>query len=464
MNTARQHMTGKAELSDTAAIIGMGKTGQSVARFMLDQGNACEGFDENPVNLPKGLSIPLYIGPLDAETLSRYGRIVVSPGVAWSHPVLRALRNADVPVAGDLEIFSEHFSGTLIGVTGTNGKTTTVSLIETLLDTLPGGVEAGGNIGIPMLDLIKQNQATERIVLELSSFQLERCQSIHPQWAVLLNLQPDHADMHTDAAAYEAAKLRLFTQQGKGDTAMLPNGPAWDELAQKLRARKVRVYRFDIIEGECPADGSIAAGLEMADGHQTLFWHQDGKPQHIDIDEIPARGSHQHLNLAVAAQAAADFGVSANVIREAMTSFSGLKHRLQYLGFQAGHDWFDDSKATNPDATKAALTTFDRVHWICGGLIKGLDLSPLKETARSHVEHAFIIGSNTECYSKFLSEAGVPYTTAGQMEQAVTLASQMPDASPVLLSPAAASQDQFRNYAERGTAFARAIMQLGGQA
>jgi len=463
MNIARRRITESTDMSDTVAIIGMGRTGRSVAKFMLDQGRPCEGFDENPVDIPPDLPIRLHIGPLDADILSRYGRIIVSPGISWSHPALQALRDADIPVIGDLEIFSEHFAGKLIAVTGTNGKTTTVSLIETLLDTLPDGVEAGGNIGVPMLDLLSRNRPARRVVLELSSFQLERCRNIHPQWAVLLNLQPDHADMHADPAAYEAAKVQLFANQGKGDTAMLPLDPAWDDLAKKLRARKVRVHRFGIVEGKCPDDGSLVAGLEM-NRRQHLFWHQDGKPKRIDVGDIPARGQHQHLNMAVAAQAAADFGVSATVIREAMTSFKGLRHRLQYLGTQAGHDWFDDSKATNPDAARAALTTFDRVHWICGGLSKGLDLAPLGEAAKKHVEHAFVIGSDMETFSRFLAETGVPYTAAGQMRQAVTLAARMPDALPVLLSPAAASQDQFRDYAERGNAFASAIVGLGEQA
>lgn len=436
------------------AVVGMGRTGCSVARFLARRDVPCAGFDEHSVDLPEDVAITVRTGKLERAGLDGYARLVVSPGIPWQHPALQKARKAGIPVLGDLDLFVDAFKGELLAVTGTNGKTTTVSLIGTLLETLPGGIEAGGNIGTPMLDLLASPQVPERVVLELSSFQLERCQSgVHPRWAALLNVQADHADMHANAAQYEAAKLRIFEQQGEGDTALLPIETRWDKTAKALQKRGVQVRRFG--DGE-----SADVGLAEQDGVQQLFWSQDGKRQSVDTSHFLVCGAHQYMNLVVAAQAAADFGVSSSVIREALTSFRGLPHRLQLVGQQGGRQWFDDSKATNPAAVAAALASFERVLWICGGLTKGLDLAPLTEAVREHVAHAFVIGKDAKPFTTLLKEAGVSYSVAGNITRAVMMAAEHAEALPVLLSPAAASQDQFRDYAERGCKFADAVSGL----
>ncbi|MFQ5518747.1 MAG: glutamate ligase domain-containing protein, partial [Mariprofundus sp.] len=183
--------------------------------------------------------------------------------------------------------------------------------------------------------------------------------------------------------------------------------------------------------------------------------------QLIPCEQIPARGTHQHMNMAVAAQIAAGHGVSVEVIREAMTCFRGLKHRLEHICMQAGKDWFDDSKATNPDAAIAALNSFEKTVWICGGLRKDLDLEALVPAAHDHVSQAFVIGKDTDAYADMLKKADVPYTVAGNIKKAVAMASSVRGREPVLLSPAAASQDQFTSYAERGEAFSQAVRALG---
>ncbi len=443
------------------AVIGMGRTGQAAARFLQRRGEICESFDESPVMLPRDLALPLHIGPLDAGRLQSYDRLIVSPGINWHHPALVAARQAGVPVCGDLDLFAASFSGDLIAITGTNGKTTTVSLISTMLDTLPGGIEAGGNIGVPMLDLLNDDEQPCRVVLELSSFQLERAQPVHPRWAALLNLQPDHADMHAGMDAYLAAKLRLFARQGGGDTAMLPAEARWDELAAELSVRGVRVRRF----GECDAGAAADAGIALqADGSWQLFWHQHDAQQLLAGDELPVQGRHQHLNLAVAAQAAADFGVSAGVIRQSLTSFRCLPHRMQSLGVVAGREWYNDSKATNPDAARAALASFHQVIWICGGLRKGLDVSVLADAVAAHVEQMFVIGADAKPFTDLAAVAGVPCSFVKTVDQAVKQAARAVSGVPVLLSPAAASQDQFRDYVERGERFAAAVRALEEQA
>ena len=443
------------------AIIGMGKTGQAVAHFLRRRGITCEGFDEAAVSMPETLAgsqdLPLHIGALNADILKTFSRLIVSPGINWHHPALDEVRQAGVPVVGDLSLFSESYHGDVIAITGTNGKTTTVTLIDTMLDVLNGGIEAGGNIGTPMLDLIGDSNTPElepkRVVLELSSFQLERAEPMHAKWAALLNVQPDHADMYADMQSYEAAKLRLFANQGDGDKAMLPADPRWNGLADDLRGRSVYVRRFGM---GYPND--LDAGVEkLADGSWQVFWHHYDQAHTVHSDSLLAQGIHQHLNLAVAAQAAADFGVSASVIRQSLTSFRGLPHRLQSLGVVAGREWFNDSKATNPDAAQAALAAFHQVIWICGGLRKGLDISVLKDAVANHVEYIFVIGTDAKPFTDLAALAGVSCRFVKTVEQAVKQASKVSAGMPVLLSPAAASQDQFKNYIERGNAFVAAI-------
>jgi len=445
------------------AILGLGQTGQSLARFLLRQGQICEGFDESKVELPDDIDMPVHSGSFTAAALKGFDIVAVSPGIRWSLPVLAELRDNGITITSDLDIFLAHYSNPVIGVTGTNGKTTTTHLIATMIETLPGGIDAGGNVGIPMLGLLRDNRQPARVVLELSSFQLERSDKIKPQWAVLLNIQPDHADMHASPADYLDAKLRIFANQGEGDTAMFPDGSQWDKIESDLSARGVRTIRF----GECsdadPASDGLVAGIMNTSNGPVIFWHQEYQRHQIPCAEIPARGAHQHMNMAVAAQAAADFGVSAEVIGETMTSFRGLKHRLEHIGMVAGHDWFDDSKATNPDAAIAALGSFDKSIWICGGLRKDLDLDGLIPVARERVAQAFVIGKESGPYAEMLKQAGVPHQVVGNIDKAVKLASRQKGSEPILLSPAAASQDQFKNYAERGMAFVNAVQAVANE-
>jgi len=435
-----------------AGIIGMGQTGCSVARFFEARGVDYVGFDEVLKTLPDDIHGMLHSGPLKAKVLSKFERLVVSPGIAWHHPALVAARESGVQLLGDLDLFRENFTGDLLAVTGTNGKSTVVHLMGQLLEVLPGGVEIGGNIGVPMLEMLNKPDISPRAVLELSSFQLERCQHIHPRWAALLNVQPDHADMHADMQAYEAAKLRMFAELEKGDTAMLPTDACRDALADDLQQRGVHVRRFGKVENEIAADAGVC--------RQEIFWTAEDGLHRVTVNQDMVRGGHQHINLAVAAQAAADFGVSAAVITELLTAFRGLDHRLRYVGNYAGKTWYDDSKATNPDAAIAALNSFEQVAWICGGLTKGVDLMPMLATVQERVVQAFVIGTDAQAFVALLEKSGVPYQVVTHMQDAVAGAAKMKIALPVLLSPAAASMDQFANYAERGRVFVQAVAAL----
>ncbi|OIO68162.1 MAG: UDP-N-acetylmuramoyl-L-alanine--D-glutamate ligase [Zetaproteobacteria bacterium CG12_big_fil_rev_8_21_14_0_65_55_1124] len=442
--------------SPDVAVIGMGRTGCSVARFLTARGIEFVAFDEKLKALPEDIHAQLHSGKLSGRVLKKFSRLIVSPGIPWHHPALEEAHASGVELIGDLDLFRENFAGDLLGVTGTNGKSTVVHLMGQILEVLPGGVEVGGNIGVPMLEMLDKEKPSPRAVLELSSFQLERCRGIHPHWAVLLNIQPDHADMHADMAEYEAAKVRLFEQQGQGDIAMLPLDEHWNDLAWRLGERGVYVRRF----GPVSDFGQADAGLFGEPGARHIFWTSDGGKNQVAIDQVRVRGEHQHINLAVAAQAASDSDVSQSVIAEALTAFRGLDHRLRYVGKVAGKAWYDDSKATNPDAAVAALNSFDKVIWICGGLTKGLDLMPMLPDVQKHVGLALVIGVDTRPFAALLEESGVPYLVVTNIDEAVAQAGRSSLALPVLLSPAAASMDQFRDYADRGRCFCDAVVAL----
>jgi len=442
--------------SPDVAIIGMGCTGCSVARFLEKSGVAYVAFDEKLKSLPEQIKGPLKSGGLQARALKKFSRLVVSPGIPWRHPALQAARKSGVELLGDLDLFGEHFGGEIMAVTGTNGKSTVVHLMGQMLEVLSGGVEIGGNIGLPMLDMLEHSSLSPRAVLELSSFQLERCHGIHPRWAALLNIQPDHADMHADMTQYEAAKLRLFEQQADGDIAMLPQDGHWNDLAWKLGEKGVYVRRFGLVDDCAQAD----AGLTGAAGTRHIFWHRRESVYKLAVSQIRVRGEHQYINLAVAAQAATDAGVSSGVIVESLTAFQGLDHRLRYVGERAARPWYDDSKATNPDAAVAALNSFEQVIWVCGGLTKGVDLQSMLPAVQKHVALALVIGVDAKPFAGLLEKAGVPYQVMRNIDEAVAQAARNNMHLPVLLSPAAASQDQFRDYAKRGENFCAAVASL----
>ncbi|MDQ6989332.1 MAG: UDP-N-acetylmuramoyl-L-alanine--D-glutamate ligase [Mariprofundaceae bacterium] len=456
-------MTSTSKIHEKVAVIGMGKTGLSVVRHLQRLHIACACFDEAKVSLPEDMrDIPLSEGALQVEQLQDFDRIIVSPGMDWRHTVLVALREQGKAVYGDLDEFLSHYSGQLLAVTGTNGKTTVTEMMALLLETLDKGCEAGGNIGVPMLDLLA-NDMPARVVLELSSFQLERSKNLHPSWAVLLNIQPDHADMHDSEQAYRAAKVRMFEHMKIHDVALLPIDLDWDMLSSELAFKGVLVARFGILSTADSRSNMMQAGILLATANEqsnTLFWTQEGERQSIACDKLMLKGTHQQQNIAVAAQAAADYGVSAAVIEEAMMSFQGLEHRLEYIGTFAERACYNDSKATNPDASLAALTSFQQATWICGGLRKGLALDGLLDAVKQHVDFACVIGKQPQAYIALLEQAGVPFVVSKNVEQAVQDAFEFGKAD-ILLSPAAASQDQFKNYAERGKSFVQAIQNHG---
>jgi len=425
------------------AVLGAGLSGQSAARYLLRLGAEVVVFDERPHAKLDGelANIRLVCGSFDPERLCRFDAILVSPGIPWVHPALQQLRQRRARLLGELDLFARAWRGDVAAITGTNGKTTVTTLLSRLLAVLPGGAQAVGNIGSPMLDLLLQPSPPQRAVMELSSFQLERARPLRPQLAVLTSFAPDHLAAHGSMAAYRKAKERLFVGLRQGSTAILPGDADWDALAERLGARKVQVLRI---------------GRDLGADARGIYWREGDRVRRIAGKRLRVRGMHQWGNVAIASQAAALFGVKHALIEEAATSFLGLPHRLQFAARAAGREWWNDSKATNAHAAKAALCSFDRVLWICGGVTKGASVAELAPIVARRVQRAFVIGKDPAPFLALCAQAGVPADACASIEEAVQRAAEA-EPLPVLLAPAAASWDQFRSYAERGERFVAAV-------
>jgi UDP-N-acetylmuramoylalanine--D-glutamate ligase len=348
--------------------------------------------------------------------------LVKSPGVPAEAPIVAAAREHAVPVWSEIELGARLLENPILGVTGTNGKTTTTELLGAIFRAADRPVEVAGNVGRPLTSLDDVDPEAW-IVCELSSFQLEDIERFHAQVGVLLNVTPDHLDRHGDLDRYEAAKLRLFENQAEGDTAVVPSG-----------------YR------EIPG---AAARVEFSGD-----------------DPLPAEprvpGEHNRENAAAATAAARAAGIPDDAIAEGLRTFAGVPHRLETVRELDGVRFVNDSKATNPEAAERALTAFPGagLRLILGGSRKSADFSGLAQAAKQRgVRRAYLIGESADEIEPALSAAGVEVAESGDLASAVRLAAA--EAEPgdvVLLSPACASFDQFRDYEERGEQF-RALVE-----
>ena len=347
--------------------------------------------------------------------------LVKSPGVPGEAPLVAAARERGIPVWSEIELASRLLPNPVIGVTGTNGKTTTTELLGAML-----GARTAGNVGTALSELVGDVGADEWIVCELSSFQLEDVEQFRPRIAVLLNLEPDHLDRHGSFEAYRDAKLRIFENQGPDDVAVVPRG-------------------FGSIPG-------AARRVEFAAD-----------------DELPAEplipGAHNRENAAAATAAARAAGLDDGAIAAALRTFPGVEHRLELVAELDGVRYVNDSKATNTAAARRALTAYDApLHLILGGRAKGESWEELaRAIAAADVVTAYLIGEAAEPLSVDLGHENVPFLISATLERAVAEArSAAKPGDVVLLSPACASYDQFRDYEHRGEEFRRLVQNLGG--
>jgi UDP-N-acetylmuramoylalanine--D-glutamate ligase len=438
-------MTVRVFAGERYAVVGLGRNGVPVARALASLGAEVAVWDDNP-ELRQAAALPLLGSPDD---LAGFTALVLSPGIPHRlpapHPAAEAARAADIPILSDAELLYQatrrRGSGArFVGITGTNGKSTTTALLHHMLVSAGWESAAGGNLGTPALALPALGDAGV-YVLEMSSYMLERLTTLRFDAACLLNLSPDHLDRHGTMAGYTEAKRRIFDRQIETDTAVLGiDDPATAALARGLPGRVVRV-----------------SGAARAD-----FWRENGILRDavgpiLDMADAPALpGPHNAQNAAAAAALASALGLPREAVARGISSFPGLPHRQQRVAEIDGIAWVNDSKATNADAAARALACYERIVWIAGGEAKagGIDgLAPLF----SRIAHALLIGRDAEVLASTLQAAGVPHTLSGTLDAAAAAARLLAPrlgADVVLLSPACASFDQFTGFEARGERFA----------
>ena len=413
-------------------VLGLARTGRAVAAALSASGGHVLGWDDGEV-ARAGFDGELL--DLNRADLSGFAGIIVSPGVPHSAPIFAHAAAHGVPVMGDTELFAmalPHLPpARVVGITGTNGKSTTTALLHHLLEQAGVPAAMGGNIGLPIMAQAPL-PAGGVWVLELSSYQLEITHSLACDVAILTNITPDHLERHGSMAGYAAAKARLFTMQKAGATAIVGR--------------------------------AAQAQYRVAGGPADLMLIEDVALPGDQADWPSLQGPHNLENARAAVAAARRLGLDDTVIARGLASYQALAHRMEPVGEKRGLLWVNDSKATNPDSTAPALAAFDRIHWIAGGRPKldaagQADLSAVLPNL-GHVAHAWLIGEAAPLFAPQLA-GRVPVTQAGTLEAAV--AGIVANAAPgdvVLFSPAAASFDQFRDFEARGAAFRAAVAAL----
>jgi UDP-N-acetylmuramoylalanine--D-glutamate ligase len=442
-------------------VVGLARTGVATSTFCAARGarvTATDSRSESEVGEAivklKEMGVTVELGSHREKTFLEQDLIIPSPGVPADEPHLQAARAKGVPIWSEIELAYRFLKGRLIGITGSNGKTTTTSLVEHILKSAGMRTILAGNIGTPLIGCVDAMTDSTCTVVELSSFQLELIDTFRPNIGVFLNLTPDHLDRHHTMEAYGAAKARLFENQTADDAAVLnADDPATTPYAPSLP----RVYWFS--RKKRVAQGAYVSGQE-------IVFRQDGAEEVLlKLEDIPLAGSHNVENVLAASVAARLAGAPAKAIAKAVQSFGGVEHRLEFVSEIAGVRYYNDSKATNVDATLKALDAFPgRILVILGGKDKGSDYTVLQKPLREKAILALLIGAAAEKIEEQIS-GSVALERAETLERAVETASHAAGRGDVvLLAPACASFDQFQNYEHRGRVFKDLVRQLEKQA
>ncbi len=398
--------------------------------------------------------VKLELGGHRENTFLEQDLIVPSPGVPADAPLLQAARAKGVTIWSEVELADRFLSGRLIGITGSNGKTTTTSLIEHILRNAGYSTILAGNIGTPLISRVEQTGGNTITVAELSSFQLELIETFRPNISVFLNLTADHLDRHHSLEAYGCAKARIFENQTEADSAVLN---ADDPATTPLAPARPRVYWFSRKQ-------RVAQGAFVRE-NDIVFRHDGEEEAVLNLQDIPLAGAHNVENVLAAVVATRLAGADLAAIAKGVRSFAGVEHRLEFVAEIGGVRYYNDSKATNVDATLKALDAFPgRILILLGGKDKGSDYTLLQRPLREKAILALLIGAAAEKIEKQIT-GSVAIERAGTIERAVEIASHA--ARPgdvVLLAPACASFDQFQNYEHRGRAFKELVHQLERQA
>ena len=446
----------------SVALFGLGGSGLATARALAEGGAKVLAWDDNPDSVAKAAAAGIATGDLRQADWAGFAAFVLSPGVPLTHPKphwsVDLARAASVPVIGDVELFCRERAmlapkAPLIAITGTNGKSTTTALIAHILQSAGRDTQMGGNIGRAVLTLDPPADSRHYVV-ECSSYQIDLAPSINPSAGILLNLTPDHLDRHGTFQHYSDVKERLIANS---DAAIIGvDDPSCAQIAERIARTGRKVIR-------------ISKRLALSDGYfadgPRILKAEDGQVSQVaTVEGIGSlRGQHNAQNALAALAACVEAGLSLRDIQRGLDTFPGLAHRMEQIGTQGGVLFINDSKATNAEAAAPALSSFPRIHWIAGGLPKEGGIEALRGFF-PRIAKAYLIGEAAPAFAATLGEAA-PFEISGTLEAAVAHAAA--DAAKegegvVLLSPACASFDQFKNFEFRGDAFRQAVLGLPG--
>ena len=439
-------------------VVGLGRSGVASALFLQSRGAKVTVSDAKsedqlreqiPTLLDAGIAVET--GAHGERTFRNQDLIVVSPGVPVDAEPLVQARALGQPVIGEIELASQFLPGPIVAITGSNGKTTTTTLVGEIIAASGFKTLVGGNIGTAATSLADRATPETVIVLEVSSFQLETISSFRPKVAVVLNITPDHLDRHRTFAAYVDAKARIFENQQAGDFAVLnADDPTCLELAGRTKGQ---VFWFS-------RERQVESGAFVRDGE--IVFRRNGSAQTVlAISEIPLKGSHNLENVLASVCASALMGCAPEKVRPAIINFKAVEHRLEYVATIRGVEYYNDSKATNVDATMKALQSFPaNIHLILGGKDKGSDYTLLTKLLHERVKSVYTIGAAAEKIKSHINGT-TQIVSSGTLEAAVKqAASASRSGDVVLLAPACASFDQFQNYEHRGRVFKDLVGQL----
>jgi UDP-N-acetylmuramoylalanine--D-glutamate ligase len=438
-------------------VVGLGKSGLAAALFLRRQGAQVTVSDlrsaqalskEIPSLLEAGISVEA--GGHGLLTFRRQDLIVVSPGVPLLTPELVQVRNLGLPIIGELELAARFLQGNVLAITGSNGKTTTTTLCGEIFSAAGLKTVVAGNIGVPVIETVDQSNPAAWSVLEVSSFQLETTESFHPHIAVILNITPDHLDRHGSFENYVRMKEKIFANQS-GDDYLILNGddPVTQQAASRALSQVLWFSRSKIVR----------RGTFLMNGMLMFRPSEQASPLPVvPLADIPLKGEHNIENVLAAVCAACVANIPAQTIARAVASFHAVEHRLEFVAAIHGVDYYNDSKATNVDATAKAIASFPgNIHLILGGKDKNSDYAQLNALLRARVKAVYTIGSAAEKIEGQI--AGVTLVVhSGTLEAAVDQAANQAVAGDVvLLAPACSSFDQFENYEHRGRVFKQAV-------
>ena len=448
----------------TVAVFGLGRTGLTAARALIAGGAKVALWDEKPASREAAAAEGFPVVDLQAADWSQFAALMLSPGVPLTHPkphwTVDKAKAAGVEILGDVELFARtvnaapaHKRPKIIAITGTNGKSTTTALIGHLCASAGRDTRIGGNIGQGVLGLEDMHGGAV-YVLELSSYQLDLTSSLHPDAVVLLNISPDHLDRHGGMDGYIAAKRRIFLNQGKGDTAIIGVDDAWcQQICTEITAANRRTI-WPISAGKAMGRGVYAL--------QGVLYDATGERVVEVADLLRARslpGRHNWQNAAAAYAAARAIGIPTHDAVDGLMTFPGLAHRMETVGKIGKVRFVNDSKATNADAARQAMSSYPKFYWIAGGVAKAGGIEDLKDLF-PRIAKAYLIGEAAQPFSWTLAgkaEVSLSGTLERAVQQAYADAAASGEEAIVLLSPACASFDQFSDFEARGEAFRAAV-------